>query len=453
MGIYVHIPFCVRKCNYCDFLSGPAEPKVREQYVKQLIREINSFPHPEKYRAVSVFFGGGTPSLLEGEALGSILQALGEQFPQVRAAADPEKGDFGQEKGSGKPVPEITVECNPGTLTRKKLEQYKKWGVNRLSIGLQSTEDKELRLLGRIHTWEEFLENYQAAREAGFSNINIDLMSGLPGQSAASWRETLRKVLALKPEHISAYSLIVEEGTVFDRWYGQPEGNLEVPEAYLQGQPGQSFEAPGECLSGQREQCVEAEAISLRIQEKGEGGAGRSVCRGFPDEKLPPLPPEEEERQMYYDTEELLRTAGMERYEISNYARPGCESIHNSGYWVRREYAGFGLGASSQLGHVRYKNTDSLKDYLRGDFSRQEVEELTRKDEMEETMFLGLRMMQGVDREEFFQKFQIPLEEVYSKQIRKLKKQGLLEEQGNRLRLTGRGIDVSNGVLAEFLLD
>lgn len=156
---------------------------------------------------------------------------------------------------------------------------------------------------------------------------------------------------------------------------------------------------------------------------------------------------------MYYDTEKILGTAGLERYEISNYARPGCESIHNSGYWLRRAYAGFGLGASSQIGHMRYKNTDSMEEYLQGDVSKKEVEELTRKDEIEETMFLGLRMMRGVDREEFFRKFQIPLKDVYQKQILRLKEQGLLEEKGTRLRLTSRGIDVSNRVLAEFLLD
>lgn len=393
LGIYVHIPFCVRKCNYCDFLSGPAEPKVRKRYVEQLIREIGCFPHPERYRVVSVFFGGGTPSLLEGEDIGRILEVLGQLFSEVRAARYPGREGVGQRKAPGRFAPEITIECNPGTLTREKLEQYRKWGINRLSIGLQSTDNQELRLLGRIHTWEEFLENYQAARAAGFSNINIDLMSGLPGQSAASWRETLQKVLALNPEHISAYSLIVEEGTVFDRWYGQSE------------------------------------------------------------QRFPPLPSEEEERQMYYDTEKILGTAGLERYEISNYARPGCESIHNSGYWLRRAYAGFGLGASSQIGHMRYKNTDSMEEYLQGDVSKKEVEELTRKDEIEETMFLGLRMMRGVDREEFFRKFQIPLEDVYQKQILRLEEQGLLEEKGTRLRLTSRGIDVSNRVLAEFLLD
>lgn len=404
LGIYVHIPFCVRKCNYCDFLSGPAEPRVQRRYVEKLIREIGSFPNPERYRVVSVFFGGGTPSLLAGEEIGRILEVLGRLFPEVRAAGYPGREEREQREVSGMAGPEITIECNPGTLTKEKLEQYRKWGINRLSIGLQSSEDRELRLLGRIHTWQEFLENYRAARAAGFSNINIDLMSGLPGQSPASWRETLGKVLALKPEHISAYSLMVEEGTVFAGWYGQPE---------------QSGRTPG----------------------------------AWETAHLPPLPSEDEERQMYYDTEAILKGAGMKRYEISNYAMPGYESIHNSGYWMRREYAGFGLGASSQLGCMRYKNTDTLEDYLQGDFSKKEVQQLTRKDEMEETMFLGLRMMQGVDREEFFRRFQIPLEEVYPKQIPWLKEQGLVEEEGNRLRLTSRGIDVSNGVLAEFLLD
>lgn len=364
LGIYIHIPFCVRKCAYCDFLSAPATEEIRNAYVQVLKQEIRANAAlSQAYEAATVFFGGGTPSLLEGEMLADILNELRCVFSFQTGA-------------------EITVECNPGTLTREKLACYREAGVNRLSIGLQSADNRELKALGRIHTWEEFLESFQLAREAGFRNLNVDLMSALPGQRPEDWRATLHKVLALKPEHISAYSLIIEEGTPFYERY-EEEPSL--------------------------------------------------------------LPSEEDERQMYYDTRELLAGEGYERYEISNYARNGYACRHNLSYWERTDYKGFGIGAASLIDNVRYKNSTDLQAYLGGNFSYESEEPLGRQEQMEETMFLGLRKMEGVALTQ-------ELLETYEEVFQDLEKKELLLRENGRVCLTDRGIDVSNCVLAELLL-
>ena len=382
LGIYLHIPFCVRKCNYCDFLSAPAQEETRRRYVQCLTEEIRQFEAAKEYEVKSVFFGGGTPSILEGKWIAALMEELEKIF-------------------SFSEIPEITIECNPGTLTAEKLDHYRKSGINRLSLGLQSADENELKLLGRIHTWEDFYKNYQQARESGFENISVDLMSALPGQTVSSWKRTLEKVLALKPEHISAYSLIIEEGTPFYDWYGAEDEK----------------------------------------RRRGLADNGRTV-----------LPSEEEEREMYYDTKRFLTEAGYHRYEISNYAREGYESIHNSGYWLRREYVGFGLGASSQVKNLRCKNTERLEDYLKSDFFKKEVQILTRQEEIEETMYLGLRMMQGVNLQGFQKTFGVHVETLYKETLEKLERQGLLRIKDGCLRLTDSGIDVSNAVMAEFLL-
>lgn len=368
LEIYIHIPFCVQKCAYCDFLSAPADAAVREQYIEALKEEIcqqKSFG--SEYKVLSIFIGGGTPSILEGSQIAGILKEIRNYFA-VEAEA------------------EITIECNPGTLSEDKLSCYKKSGINRLSLGLQSADNQELKLLGRIHTYEEFLEGFSLARKLGFGNLNVDLMSALPGQTRDSWQETLRRVTALNPEHISAYSLIIEEGTPFYERY-KPGGREE----YL-------------------------------------------------------LPDEDMERQMYYDTGEILGAAGYERYEISNYAKPGFTCRHNLGYWERREYLGLGLGASSLIKGVRYHNHRKLSAYLKGDYTHEEVQKLTRQEEQEETMFLGLRKAEGVLLTE-------ELLEVYKGTLQRLQKKGLLLWEGGRVRLTDLGIDVSNYALAEFLQD
>ena len=379
LELYLHIPFCVKKCNYCDFLSAPAGEETRAAYVDALLEEIRGFDEPEDYEVVTVFFGGGTPSILPGQAIFRIMEALREKFSFRKGA-------------------EITLEANPGTVDKEKLSFYKKAGINRLSFGLQSADAEELKKLGRIHTWEKFLESFQLAREAGFSNINVDLMSALPGQTKESWEKTLRQVLALQPEHISAYSLIIEEGTPFYQLY---EKDVERRDA-------------GE----------EPELI----------------------------PSEEEERAMYEATGRILKEQGYLHYEISNYAKPGCECRHNLGYWQRRDYLGFGLGASTLLNPVRYKNTEDLEAYLGGDFSKKEFFVLTKDNQIEETMFLGLRVLEGVSKEQFREQFSCELNVVYRKELEKLEQEGLLEEEGDFVRLTSRGIDLSNPVLAEFLL-
>lgn len=398
LEIYIHIPFCVKKCAYCDFLSGPAGREEQELYVQELLKEIAGFSDSDQYCVVSVFFGGGTPSVLKADQIGQILELLKEKFAFAEEA-------------------EVSIECNPGTADSRKLEQYRAYGINRISFGLQSADNKELALLGRIHTWEQFLETYEEARKAGFSNINVDLMSSLPGQSVQSWEQTLDKVLALAPEHISAYSLIIEEGTPFFETYGE----------------------------------------DVRLQEEGE---------------MPRyLPSEEAERNMYHMTEEKLMAAGMYRYEISNYAKTGYECRHNVGYWIGTEYVGFGLGASSYLKSEsekkrfrdksaympdtcvrRIQNTQNMEQYLSGGWTQPETEELSREEQMSEFMFLGLRMMQGVSEEEFGSRFGTDMEEIYGSVLKQQCSLGLLERKDGWIRLTAKGVDLSNMVMAEFLL-
>ena len=373
LEIYIHIPFCVKKCAYCDFLSGPQDEKTIERYVSSLLEEIRAHSSKQKfasdYEVTTIFLGGGTPSVLETNQIQRIFEILNTCFKVSKDA-------------------EITIEANPGTVTVEKLQAYKQCGINRISFGLQSTNNEELKLLGRIHTYEEFLESYQLARKCGFDNINVDLISAIPKQTLTSWEATLEKVIALQPEHISAYSLIVEEGTPFAKVYG-------------------------------------------------EG------CPGEYD-----LPSEEEEREIYYRTEEMLSKAGYHRYEISNYAKTGKECKHNLGYWERKEYLGIGLGAASLIDDTRYKNTDDLSFYLEhtSDLSaiQENVEKLSLKEQMEEFMFLGLRKMEGVSITEFEKLFGKDIEECYGEQIQSLIEQGLLEQKDGRLMLTRQGIDVSN---------
>lgn len=363
LGIYIHIPFCVKKCRYCDFLSGPATAEIQEKYVEALLKEMEGYKGLLGGRKIgTVFFGGGTPSILNGRKIVRIMDRL-RSFGSLSEDA------------------EITIEANPGTVDSEKLYSWKQAGINRISFGLQSADDQELRCLGRIHTWETFLQNYRLARACGFSNLNVDLMSALPGQTVAQWKRTMEQVTKLEPEHISAYSLIVEEGTPFYETYANH------PEL---------------------------------------------------------LPSEDEEREMYYETKAFLASRGYERYEVSNYAKPGYECRHNLSYWNRTDYLGLGLGASSLLGNVRKTNQTELSEYLKGNFEGEE-ERLTSKAAMEEYFFLGLRKMEGVKWTDYRPQ--------YEKIVNKLLGEGLLEESGDQIRLTEYGIDVSNYVLSEFLLD
>ncbi|MEE1031721.1 MAG: radical SAM family heme chaperone HemW [Ruminococcus sp.] len=370
LELYIHIPFCIKKCEYCDFLSGPGTISAQREYVDAVCREIEALDGYENYEVVSVFIGGGTPSVLPGAWIREIIGETREKFTYL-------------------PDAEITIEANPGTVTLEKLKEYRKAGINRISFGCQSADNRELKMLGRIHTWEEFLESFSLAREAGFSNINVDLMSGLPGQTVTSWEESLRKVAGLDPEHISAYSLIIEEGTPF------AQKELDLPD-------------------------------------------------------------EDEEREMYENTHQILESYGFSQYEISNYAKPGKESRHNIGYWIRREYLGIGLGSSSLIQNQRFCNTSDMKVYLKNsnlpETIRKDNEKLSRKEQIEEFMYLGLRMLKGVSAKQFAAVFGIGMMQVYGEVIDKYVKMGFLEWRGDCLRFTRAGISVSNPILAEFLL-
>lgn len=377
LELYIHIPFCVKKCAYCDFLSGSANQDKVESYVEALIREIYAHQEIGKESLVTtIFFGGGTPSILEESQFERISGALQDVFAIKDGA-------------------EITIEANPGTVTKEKLATYRRCGVNRISFGLQSTENEELKLLGRIHTYEEFLESFQLAKDAGFENINVDLISAIPKQTVQSWEKTLTRILELEPEHISAYSLIVEEGTPFAKEYGRG-------------------------------------------------------CLGEKD-----LPSEEEEREIYQRTKELLEDAGYHRYEISNYAKEGKECQHNLGYWERKEYLGLGLGAASLINNTRYHNTENLEDYIRHaqqlEVIQKEIQILSKTEQMEEFIFLGLRKMEGISELEFEKQFGNTIETSYGKQLARFLQEGLLERANGNIRLTERGIDVSNYIFAEFL--
>ena len=382
--IYIHIPFCVKKCAYCDFLSCPADDETKDRYVQALCREIEwSKDCLKEYLVDTVFIGGGTPSILEEKYIGQILETLRNA---ARVSDDAE----------------ITIECNPGTLTMEKLEAYKDAGINRISLGLQSANDKELKTIGRIHDYEEFKKSFNLARLAGFNNINVDIMSALPGQTLESYKETLAKVITLNPDHISVYSLIVED---------------ETP-----------------------------------LKDRVENG---EVA----------LPSEDEEREMYYYTKEFLEKTGYKRYEISNYAKDGYECRHNIGYWKRVEYLGFGIGAASLFKGERFSNTSDINRYMhvleKEDVMNadevwkalnENIETLTQKDEMEEFMFLGLRMTDGVSKSDFKKIFNCDIEAVYGNVIEKLANQNLIKEAGDLITLTDKGIDISNIVLANFLL-
>lgn len=368
VSLYLHIPFCARKCHYCDFLSIATTKEKRKNYLRSLASQIRQTEF-EPYEPYTIFFGGGTPSLLEPEELLYLKQEL-------------------EKKRMWQGATEITIECNPDSITKEKLKTYREIGINRLSIGLQSTNSEELKLLGRIHDYETFLTTYKMARQEGFDNINIDLMSAVPKQNITSYVEGLNKILALNPEHISSYSLIIEEGTPFYE-------NEEI--------------------------------IKL-------------------------LPDEEEEREMYHKTQEILQRNGYERYEISNYAKPGKECRHNLVYWELGEYFGLGLGASSYVNEIRYKNHETFEEYEKHPTQKMEIEKIGKQQKMEEFIFLGLRKIEGISKKEFQQLFQIPIEEIYEKVIKKYEASGFLKCNGDRIRFTPKGLDVSNQILSEFLL-
>ncbi len=374
LGLYLHFPFCEKKCDYCDFLSFSSDLSTKEAYAAALIREIVAYQKTAESCLVgSIFLGGGTPSVMPARLLKEIFSALAASFEIA--------GDA-----------EITMEMNPGTVSEDNLS-FAADSINRVSLGVQSFHDEELKMLGRIHTRKQAVDSVSLLKKAGIKNLNIDLMSGIPGQTVRSWRDNLDQAIALDVPHISAYSLIVEEGTpFFDRY------------------------------------------------QNGDH-----------------LPDEDAERQMYYDTRKYLAGAGCLRYEISNYAKEGYECRHNLRYWRRGPYIGLGLGASSLFDHKRWKNTESLKQYLRDSADPQKIARdltpLDTRDEMEEFMFLGLRTMRGVSEETFKAAFHRSMGDVYGAVLTRQIEEGFMKKIGDRYALTDRGIDVSNRILSEFLLD
>ena len=374
IGLYLHFPFCVKKCAYCDFLSFPTTEDVKKIYAASLIREIRAYAEAAADCTVtSVFLGGGTPSIMPPSQLRSVFHALLDSF---RIAPDAE----------------ISMEMNPGTVNEGNLSFIFDY-VNRVSLGVQSFRDEELLLLGRIHSAEQAVRSIELLRKSGVKNLNLDLMSGIPAQTAKSWEETLRRALEFEPEHISAYSLIVEEGTEFRK--RQKAGKLSLPD-------------------------------------------------------------EETEREMYRISGEILEGAGLLQYEFSNYAREGFRCRHNVRYWKRGDYLGLGLGAASLFDGKRWHNTRNLEHYFAHSADPGqivcELEQLDKRAEIEEFLFLGLRMRDGVSEAEFRQAFGLELRDIYGEVIDRQTGEGLLAAEEERIFLTPRGIDISNVVLADYLL-
>lgn len=375
IGLYIHIPFCRQKCLYCDFPSWAGKDGQMQAYVDALEKEIKvqGRRYAEK-RVISVFFGGGTPTALSIPMLRHLMQAVIESFSLTADA-------------------EITTEANPGTLSIEMAAALRQMGFNRLSMGVQAWQNEKLKQLGRIHTIEDFLENYRAVRQAGFDNVNVDLMFALPRQTMAQWQETVSRITALQPEHISAYSLILEEGTPFYERY-----------------------------------------------EKGE---------------LEPLS-EETDREMYHWAVDYWAEHGYRQYEISNFAREGRQSRHNRIYWQAEEYLGLGLGAHSYMEGERFHNSYDLQKYIAAKGNptllKEDAETITEADALAEFMFLGLRLTEGISFARFRQRFGKDMEAVYGKELRELTEQGLLLQDAAGVRLSRRGIDVSNFVFEKFLL-
>ena len=391
LELYIHIPFCIKKCNYCDFVSFAGMQQLYDRYIDRLCEEIKFTSQLYKdHEILSIYIGGGTPSVLTAMQISRIFDSL-YRYYDIKGTKEKKKGLFLQKKLRAKT--EFSIEVNPGTVDRDKLKVYKNAGINRISIGLQSSSDSELSALGRIHTFEDFVRSFDSAREAAFDNINIDTMQAIPGQTLGQWKKNLSVIASFRPEHISAYSLIIEEGTVLKKMYD--ENKLELPD-------------------------------------------------------------EDTEREIYYYTKEFLEKCGYRRYEISNYALEGYECIHNTGYWKRKNYLGLGLNSSSMIDNVRWKNTADMNKYL--DSSNafltdiiEDREELDYKSQMEEFVFLGLRLSEGISKKNFFELFSRDFDHTYGHVADKLRADGLLTVEGDKVRLTEKGIDLSNVVFAEFL--
>ena len=377
-GIYIHIPFCAKKCNYCDFISFSDKDNLIEDYVFTLKKEIKDFDF-FRVNVTTIYLGGGTPSYLDAKYITEILDLLKEKLVNNKVAWK----DL-----------EIAIEVNPGTVNKEKLEAYKNAGVNRLSIGLQSTSNRLLKQIGRIHTYGDFLDTYNLAKEVGFNNINVDLMIALPNQTIQDIKESLEKIVYLNPNHISVYSLIVEEGTLISKWLD--EGKIE-------------------------------------------------------------LPSDEEERRMYWYVKNFLELSGYNHYEISNFSKKGKESKHNLNCWNQEEYIGFGLAAHSYINGVRFCNTSNLEEYIKNiennnlDKNREIEEKQTKEDKEKEFMMLGFRKIEGVNISKFKEKYQENPLYLFRKELDKLVNEGLIEVDLNNIKLTNKGLDLANLVFEEFI--
>ena len=378
LGIYIHIPFCKQKCYYCDFVSFSGQSQKMEEYISCLVQELESYDF-STYNVTTIYIGGGTPSYLESKMILDVLLNLKKKL---------QKNNTQFEKM------EITIEVNPGTVTMEKLQDYKNVGINRLSIGVQSTKDKLLKQIGRIHTYQDFLNTYKMANKVGFKNINVDLMLGLPNQSIQDLKNSIEQVNLLQPNHISVYSLIVEEGTKLKKLID--EGKLTLP-----------------------------------------------------DEEL--------ERQMYWYVKNKLEQNGYNHYEISNFAKIGKESKHNQNCWKQKQYIGLGLAAHSYVSEIRYSNTENLETYLQnihdGKLEKNRIiqERQNLVDTQKEFMMLGLRMIEGISICDFKEKFGTNPLYVFRNELNRLVSEGLIEVDLDRIRLTNRGLDLANVVFEEFI--
>lgn len=375
LGIYIHIPFCKQKCFYCDFCSFANKNEMQEKYVETVINEIKNITHKEKYTVTTIYLGGGTPSILNPEYIKNILQEIKSSFEILDDA-------------------EITIEINPGTVNEEKLKRYKEYGINRLSIGLQSANDKILKNIGRIHDYKQFEETFFYARKCGFKNINVDLMIGLPTQAIEDVKQTLEKIIQKNPEHISVYSLIIEEGTIIEKLIN--ENKLQLPD-------------------------------------------------------------EETERIMYWTVVNELKENEYNQYEISNFSKKTYESKHNTNCWKQKQYIGLGTSAHSYLNKKRYSNTNNIEEYIKNiqenNISKNITihEEQTEESTMNEYMLLGLRMIQGININEFKQKFKIDPTIKYKEILEKLQKENLIQITETSIKLTKQGIDFGNIVWEEFI--
>ena len=368
IGVYIHIPFCKRKCLYCDFVSFANKQELQKDYIQALKKEIQNWKN-DAYKIKTIYIGGGTPSYIDSNYISEIINLVGN-------------------------APSITIELNPGTVTKEKLLVYKNAGINRLSIGLQSTNDNLLKQIGRIHNYNQFLETYNLARELGFNNINVDLMTGLPNQSIKDIKQSLEDICRLNPEHISVYSLIVEESTPIQKLIDN--GELELPD-------------------------------------------------------------EETERQMYWYVKDYLELNGYKHYEISNFAKPGFESEHNLDCWNQKEYIGFGAGAYSYLNKKRFGNISNLEKYIQNcnsnNFEKNVIleEAQDKNQQMNEYMILGLRKIDGISIQKFEEKFNENPILLFRKELQKLYENKLLTIDGDIIKLSNKGLDLANIVWEEFV--